>query len=254
MFPVALLFHFIYASRQITEGTDVLMPTPEEYAMSACTKDPMTYIVEIKIHSQQQVAESIQAVYNYGSDIKLGLKASSLPYYGEIIDELNAMLLKFKVQIHLNLDAPIVEEFMTDINFDRSCELKEPIIERTAAAYGLLKSKYNNSLGLHLFVWQCPRYDPSFVVEQKIDNDNCGRVLGVLWRGTEECREDVKNMIMYALTGISGDYTSPSAFNGLIEAPLCSYVNKCIARNPTDIGEKVLGEEYLRYTDEFPFE
>ncbi|KAM0679357.1 hypothetical protein BDAP_000224 [Binucleata daphniae] len=232
----------------------VSMPTPEEYEVYSCTKDPMTFIIEIKIHSQIQVAEAIQSVYNYNSDVKLGIKASSLPYYGKIIDELNEMLLKFKIQIHLNLDAPVTEEFMTDINFDKSCELEDPILERTMSAFGLLKNKYKNSIGLHFFVWQCPRDDPSFVVEQKLDNDKCGRVMGVLWRGTEEERDMVKNEIMYALTGIKGDYTTPAAFNSSIQGELCLYADKCLARNATDIGQKVFGENYIRYTDDFHYE
>lgn len=245
---------FCAVPRAPNEYYDPVMPTPEHYAVYACTKDPMTFIIEIKIHSQIQVAEAIQSVYNYNSDVKLGIKASSLPYYGKIIDELNESLLKFKVQIHLNLDAPVTEEFMTDINFDKSCELEDPVLERTMSAFGLLKNKYKNSIGLHFFVWQCPRDDPSFVVEQKLDNDKCGRVMGVLWRGTEEERSLVKNEIMYALTSIKADYTNEAAFNSSIQGELCSYADKCLARNATDIGQKVFGMSYIRYTDDFHYE
>lgn len=251
-----LLLHILLArfAMQIDESYTAVYPTDEEYNLFQCTKDPMTFIVEIKIHSQKQVAEAIQSVYNYGSDVKLGIKASSLPYYGKIVDELNAMLLKFKIQIHLNLDAPVTEEFMTDINFDKSCELTDPVIERTTAAFDLLKNKYRDSIGLHFFVWQCPRDDASFVVENKMNNATCGRVMGALWRGTDEERDIVKNEIMFALTGVSGDYTDPAAFNGAIQGNLCSFVNKCLARNATDIGQKVFGASYMRYTDDFHFD
>lgn len=251
---IFIILEKIYCGEYFEETVETMYPSAEEYAQFACTKDPMTFIVEIKIHSQKQVAEAIQSVYNYGSDVKLGIKASSLPYYGSVIDELNSMLMKFKVQIHLNLDAPVTEEFMTDINFDQSCELSDPVIERTTAAYGLLKSKYKNSIGLHFFVWQCPRDDAKFVVEEKIDNDNCGRIMGVMWRGTEEERSLIKNEIMYALTGIRGDYSTPASFNSSIQGNLCSFVDKCLARNATDIGQKVFGETYLSYTNDYPYE
>lgn len=233
---------------------DDIYPTPEEYAVYACTKDPMTYVIEIKIHSQKQVAESIQAVFNNSSDKKMGLHANSLSYFGDVIDELNDMLMKFKVQIHLNLDAPIIEEFMTDINFDKSCELRDPVAERTDAAYNILQEKYKTSIGLHLFVWSCPVINSSYTFEENFMHDTCGRVMGVLWIGTEPTKDLIKNQIMYALTGIKGDFTSAAAFNVTMQGPLCLFVNKCLARNSTDIGQKVYGEKYLKYTEENVYE
>lgn len=249
-----LLTSVIYAHEHHSEDHSVNYPTPEEYAVFACTKDPMTYVIEIKIHSQKQVAESIQAVFNYSSDIKMGLHANSLAYYGDIIDELNSMLMKFKIQIHLNLDAPIIEEFMTDINFDKSCELRDPVAERTDAAYKILQEKYKTSIGLHLFVWECPVINEMYDVDEKFMHDTCGRVMGVLWLGTEPTRDLIKNEIMYSLTGIKGDFTTPESFDETIQGPLCLFANKCLARNATDIGQKVFGEKYLRYTDEWDYE
>lgn len=239
--------------REIGNNNEVEMPTPEDYAIYACTKDPMTYIVEIKIHTQQQVAEAIQSVYNKVSDEKLGLKASLLSYFGTIFDDINEMLLKYKVQIHLNLDAPIMEEFMTDINFDKSCELADPVIERTTSAYMLLKSKYFNSIGLHLFVWVCPKAITNFNLQQKIDNDNCGRILGIIWEGTEEGRTGITKLIIEALTeNTNSPATEDKKEEKAKESKLCGYVEKCVARNPTDIGEKIYGETYMNYTDEYP--
>ncbi|EJW01667.1 hypothetical protein EDEG_03789 [Edhazardia aedis USNM 41457] len=254
---ILLYFLDLYFCRKIYpdhDDSDSSLVTKEEYRLYECTKDPMTYIVEIKIHTQLLVAAALQAIYAVGSNGELNMNDILLEYFGEIFDELNLMLLKYKVQLHMNLDSPIVEEFMTDMFFDPSCEMGDPVLLRTADAFKMLKAKYKNSIGLHLFVWVCPKDSPLNEQTDIQNNDTCGRVMGVLWRGSKETKDLIINTIIKALTGVIGDFTKESSFNSGIQGKLCSYVNKCLARNATDIGQKVFMNKYLSYLGDVPID
>ncbi|TBU04832.1 putative spore wall protein [Hamiltosporidium magnivora] len=226
-----------------------LPPSLHLYDPLSCTTENKTYTVDLKVHTQDSVVKAIHSIATSQIDPHETEREAIVAYFGTIIDELNNFLIKYKVQLHLNLDSYNTDEFMGNISVDPSCEKSSPVIERTSSAFSYLKDSFNDNIGVHLFVWGCIYISNMAELETVYSNLRCGRVIGVLWKGAGETRTIIKTAIMDALTGIQHSYLSDNEFDAKFAAELCKYVTQCIGMDKSEIGQLVWGTDLVHYTD-----
>lgn len=235
-------------------GINSLSLVKEEKAVAfddmACTNENQTYTVDLKIHSQDSVVKAIHSIAGRSIDSRETESEAIESYFGTIIDELNEYLIRFKVQIHINLDGYDSDDFMGNVAFDMSCEKSSPVVDRTSSAFSFLKQSFNDNIGLHLFVWGCTYISSLAELETVYSNLRCGRVMGVMWKGSGETRDLIKSVILNALTGNSNVYSPENGdYNSSIGPNLCKYVTSCIGMDKSEIGQLVQGTEVIKYTD-----
>lgn len=234
------------AGNFLTEALDIA----QNYDVTACTDENKTYTLDLKIHAQDFVVKALNSIANSAVGVIQGEDESVEAYFGTIIDELNEYLIRFKVQLHLNLDAYNTDNFMGNVTFDKSCERESPVEERTNATFEHLKESFKDNIGLHLFVWVCPFVPNNVDLITVLENKRCGRIMGVMWKGTQETRALIKSVILNALTGGRKEYISDSSiYDREIGPRLCDFATSCIGIDSSQIGQEVLGTEVVKYTN-----
>ncbi|KCZ77986.1 hypothetical protein H311_00994 [Anncaliia algerae PRA109] len=241
------------------DGVDTGIKSPTlkaEYIAAAdvdsmtCAQKNETYTIDLKIHAQKSVINAINSLAK-GTGVPEITEADAVnSYFGTIIDEVNLMLIKYKVQLHLSLDAYTIEEFLgATASFDDSCEKTSAVEERTSTAFSNMLLSFPNNIGIHLFVWGCIFIPSTSELETIKNNHTCGRIMGVLWRGSVETKALIKGVIVNAITGSSDSFSSSDGTYAISIGPkLCDYVTSCIGMDKSEIGQLVPGTELVKYT------
>lgn len=213
-----------------------------------CTDENKTYVVNVKIHSQDDVVKAIHSVALGSGEVDE--PDAIMSYFSSIFDSLNRYMMRFKVQVHLDLNGYNSDDFMGSFAFDKSCEKNSPVIERTSSAFAFLEKDFKDDIGLHLFLWSCPYIADSFELRGVKQSEKCGRAIGVMWRGTKETKFLIMNAIIHALSGIFQGYgLGNPAYDLSVMPGLCKYVTICLGMQKTEIGQIVYGTEIIKYTD-----
>lgn len=217
-------------------------------ADTTCTDENKTYTVEVKVHAQDDVVKSIHSVALGNTPVDESVSIKS--YFGDVIDDLNEYLIRFKVQLHLALDGYNSDDFIGSLAFDKSCEKFSPVTERTSSAFSFMKQSFDDNIGVHLFVWACPYIIETAELHNVYTNQKCGKVIGVLWKGTKETKDLIKDAIIDALSGISGGYAiGDPVYDTTVRPGLCSYVTSCVGMDKSEIGQIIYGTEIVKYTN-----
>lgn len=226
-------------------------PYPESLAKPSvpCTEDNKTYTIDVKIHVEESVIHAILAVAKSSIAANETEREAISGYFGTIFDELNDMLMSLKVQLHLKLDAYSIEEFMSTISVDPSCEKASPVQERTTAAFDYLQSAFESNIGIHVFVWGCIYVPPNSEYKTTINSYRCGRVAGVLWEGMDASKGLIMNAIIGALVGLEHLRVNGVTIADTVGRQLCQYVHECIGMTKSQLGQIVGGTTPVRYTD-----
>lgn len=222
-----------------------------------CLPPNKTYIINIHAHVQNEVKNAIVSIITkLGSGISdevqaaTGERASLMAirsYFGTIFDAINADLFPFKVQFNLILEKNEMDQISANGAFDSSCELTSPVAERTQNAFSSLTSKLNNVIGIHLYLFGCIHMKKEFDLINVISNNICGRVIGVMWVGSDDSMVLIKSAILEGITGAKDAYA-----NGYLtianKGSLCAYCEKCIGITPTIHGQQVNHSKRIKHT------
>lgn len=203
-----------------------------------CTSDGHTYIVNINVHLQEYAAQSIEDAAKSKLGMKLKQRDAVLSYFGTIANELNADLAKVGFQTVMQLKRYKSEDFIDTNGFDTSCEIKDPVTDRIDSSFSQLKDVFQDSIGIHLFVWTCPQLNSSYASVKINKNEDCGRVIGVLWQGIDPTSTSIKSGIMEAITGIPDLYLDGTLPVDTVFSNVCRYSGKCVGAEPGVIGWK----------------
>lgn len=205
---------------------------------SRCTEDNYTYIINLNVHLQNYAAESIEDAAKSKLGMNLKQRDAILSYFGTIANELNADLAKLGVQIVTQLKRYKAEDFIDTNSFDTSCEIKDAVSDRLESSFNQLKEVFQDSVGLHLFIWTCPQVNSSFSTLKILRNQECGRVIGVLWQGIDPTSTSIKSGILEAITGTPDLYLDGSLPVDRVFSNVCKYSGKCLGVEPGVIGWK----------------
>ncbi|KAG0419627.1 Spore wall protein 7 [Dictyocoela roeselum] len=157
-------------------------------------------------------------------------------FYGGIIDELNEYLADYNIRVHMNLDAYNSDEFIPDSVIEHSCEIGNAIETRTSVGFEILKKKFNDNIGLHLFVWSCIYLRPGSEIQIYYMNLRCGRVMGLIWDGLENTRANVMAVIINAIVGMEHTMIKTDDFVENVRGKLCNYVQECLGMDKNQLG------------------
>lgn len=182
-----------------------------------CLDDSKTYIVNIHSHIQNEVKDSIVSLASKLPHSPLideiqgvtGEKASIIAtrsYLETIIEEMNFDLDKYNIQLSLVFENLEIDQISANGAYDPSCELKSPVRERTANAYGSFASKLNNTIGIHLIIFGCIYRNLEFDLIHVVSNQSCGRITGVMWDGSINTKTLIKSAIIETFIGVKDAY------------------------------------------------
>ncbi|KAG0438936.1 Spore wall protein 7 [Dictyocoela muelleri] len=206
------------------------------YGMTqACSSDNKIFNLDLKIHTNQYTINAIRSI-SLESDMQLTDKEAVAEYYGGIIDELNEYLARFNIKIHLNLDAYNSDEFIPDSIVEPSCEKGNPIETRTSIGYEYLKKKFNDNIGLHLFVWSCIYVQPAAEMQIYYANLRCGRIMGLIWDGWSNTKENVKAVVINAISGMEHTLIKTGSEDQDVRGKICKYVQECLGMDANQVG------------------
>ncbi|KAF9762388.1 Spore wall protein 7 [Nosema granulosis] len=203
-----------------------------------CTTDNFTYIINLNVHLQKYAAESIEDAAKSKLGMNLKQRDAILSYFGTIANELNADLARLGVQVVIQLKRYKAEDFIDTNSFDTSCEIKDAVTDRLDSSFNQLKDVFQDSIGLQLFVWTCPQVNSSFLTLKINKNEDCGRVIGVLWQGIDPTSTSIKSGVLEAITGIPDLYLDGSLPVDRVFSNVCRYSGKCVGVEPGVIGWK----------------
>lgn len=215
----------------------------------ACTEENKTYAIDLKIHAQGNVVKAIHSVAMSTLESNITEEEAIDAYFGTIVDEINAYLMRFKVKLNMNLDGYNSDTFMGNVAFDTSCEKGSPVVERTSTAFSFLKKSFNDNIGVHLFVWGCTYLSSLAELETVYTNLRCGRVLGVMWKGTKETRALIKSVLLNGFGNASAYSADGSSYDARVGPGLCKYVTSCIGMDKSEIGQLIEGTHVDKYTE-----
>lgn len=246
----------ILPSPDLGDPYDTAEEVAEDIDSLACINENKTYTIDIKLHSDTGVIEALHSTAKAQLVDSIGESVSEVEavaaYYGTVIDEMNAELIKYKLQLHLNLDSYNTDAFMGNVVADKSCEIRSPIPERNSNAFEYLKKSFETNMGVHLFVWSCVFVPSNAELHEVLSNFKCGRVIGVLWSGTLQTRNIIKFAILKAITNAEQEYSANMKFDDMIIGPqLCKYVTGCVGLDKNELGQLISGTEVVKYTDMF---
>jgi hypothetical protein len=222
-----------------------------------CLDSNKTYIINVHSHIQSEVRDAIVSLASkLGSGVideiqgAAGEKASvtaTRSYLGTIIDDLNKDLLNFNIQVNLIFEKQEIDQISANGAFDPSCELTSPVAERNQKAFSILMAKFSNAVGFHLHLYGCIYRNPKFDLIDVISNNNCGRVVSVMWDGSDNTKILIKSAIVEGITGAKDAYA-----NGFLtldnKNQLCGYSEKCIGMSPTIHGQLLNYRRVIKYT------
>jgi len=225
--------------------------------MKGCLAPNRTYVINIHSHVQSEVKNALVSLAFqlggiHGDQIQgpNGESAAAVAirsYLGTVIEELNRDLDKFNIQVNLVFDEQEINQISASGAFDPSCELGPAVVERTNNVISRMKKDLNNVLGFHLFVFGCIFKNPKYDLINVIRNENCGRVIGIMWDGSVVSKTLIKSAIIEALTGAKDAYA-----NGFLTLAdkniLCGFFEKCIGISPTVHGQLLNIKKRIRYT------
>lgn len=221
-----------------------------------CTGDNQTYIVNVHFHVQKDVMDAILSLAAKldGSLIDevqgvAGEKAwltAVKSYLGTIMDDVNEDMKHLNIQFNLIIEPQELEQLSSNGAYDPSCELASPVKERTANSYASLSTKIDSGIGIHVYLYGCVYVNPEFDKIYVLRKSNCGRVIGVLWNGSDKTRTLLKSAIMEGLTG-SKDVYAEGFLNIVDKNLLCGFCEKCIGLSPTVHGQLVDYRKEIRY-------
>lgn len=223
-----------------------------------CLDSNRTYIINLHSHIQNEVRDAIVSLasklnsHSVIDEIQgiAGEKAAvtaTRSYLGTIVEELNKDLVPFNIQINLVFENQEIDQISANGAYDPSCELASPVKERSSNTFSSLTSKLTNNIGLHLYVFGCIYRNPEFDLIHVIPNSNCGRVIGVMWDGSDNTKVLIKSAIIEAFTGTKDTYA-----NGFLTVAdkniLCGFFEKCIGMSPTIHGQLLNFKKMIKYT------
>ncbi|ELA40926.1 uncharacterized protein VICG_02015 [Vittaforma corneae ATCC 50505] len=228
-----------------------------------CLDSNKTYIINIHPHIQNEVRDAIVSLASKLGGLTIdeiqgvaGEKAAVTAirsYLGTIIEELNTDLENFNIQVNLVFEKQEIDQISANGAYDPSCELTPPVVERTQNAFSSLTSKLNNTVGFHLYIYGCIYKNPKFDLINVIQNSNCGRVIGIMWEGSDNSKVLIKSAIIEAITGAKDAYA-----NGYLTLAdkniLCGFFEKCIGMSPTVHGQLLNFKKVIKYTRDNPSE
>jgi hypothetical protein len=223
-----------------------------------CTDGDKTYIVNFHAHVQNEVKDAIVSLAAKLNSVSIvdeiqgeGGESSGVTatksYLGTIMDEVNADLRRLNVQINLIFEKQEIDQISSNGSYDPSCEISSPVKNRTESAYVQLKQKYENSVGIHFYIFGCIHNNPDFDKIDVISNSNCGRVIGIMWEGSKDTKTLIKSAIIEALTG-SPDAYAKGSLSLQDKNSLCSYTEKCIGASPSQLGQMLEFKKNIRFT------
>ncbi|ORD95181.1 hypothetical protein ECANGB1_2681 [Enterospora canceri] len=236
----------------VLNATNITASTP------GCTDDEATYIVNFRAHIQRDIQEALVSVNSktkgsgltneyIAQDGESAAMAASKSYLGTVLEELNMELFPFKVQANLVLDPLELDQVGNMGSADPSCEIGDALKSRTQLAYNSLVDKFGDFVGIHFFIFSCivakDAYSPVHVIEK----DTCGRVVGVMWNGTDDTKGVLKSAIMQAMTGIPNMFANGKM--GLADkSPMCVFTEGCISTVTSALGQLVPGHLHVTFT------
>lgn len=223
-----------------------------------CLDGNKTYVINVHSNIQNEVRDAITSLASkLNSDALVdeiqgvaGEKASitaTRSYLGTIIEELNRDLQAFNIQVNLVFENQEIDQISANGAYDPSCEIASPVKERVTNTFASLASKFNNSIGIHLYIFGCVYMNREFDLIHVSHNSNCGRVIGVMWDGSVNTKVLIKSAIMEAFTGAKDAYA-----NGFLTVcdrnVLCGFFEKCISLSPTVHGQLLNFKKVINYT------
>lgn len=225
--------------------------------MKGCLAPNRTYIINVHSHIQSEVRNALVSLAFqlggiHGDQIQgsNGESAAALAirsYLGTVIEELNKDLDNFNIQVNLVFDEQEINQISANGAYDPSCELGPAVVERTNNAMVKMRKDLNNAIGFHLFVFGCIFKNPKHDLINVIRNENCGRVIGIMWDGSVASKTLIKSAIIEALTGAKDAYA-----NGYLTLAdkniLCGFFEKCIGMSPTVHGQLLNIRKRIQYT------
>lgn len=219
-----------------------------------------TYILNVHIHTQNEIKDAIVSLASKARNSNLldeiqavsGEKAAVVAlksYYGTVAEELNLDFERFGVQINIILDDNEIDQISANGAYDPSCEIGSALNQRNNAFYTNLTSKLNNVVGFHLSVYGCIYNNSNVDKIDVIANSHCGRIVGIMWDGSDNTKKLIKSGITEALSSAKDAYAN--GFLDLISLnQLCIFMEKCLGKTPTVHGQRLDIKKSLRYIED----
>jgi len=225
-----------------------------------CIDDKKTYIINFHAHIQKEIQDAIvsiatksnnESVVNgiIGQDGELAVVTATKSYLGTLIDEINEDLYKYKVQINLVLDPQEIDMVSSSGQYDPSCEMVDPVKNMTKIAYDSLVQQFNDSVGIHFYMYGCIFDKGNNATTEIIRKGKCGRVVGVMWRGSNLTKNLLKSAIVEAITETKNAYETGS-LNLPDKSGLCRFSEKCIGELKSPLGMVLPYLSMIKYTSE----
>lgn len=231
-------------SDEIVEDFDDGSPT-DGYSKLACTQENKTYTVDLRLHADDGIINTIHKVGNPD----LSMEKNLASYFGTIFDDLNSLLWPFHVQLHLDLNSFSSSSIMGNKSSDTTCEGNAPIEEKTFSALEHLQSTLKNKVGIQVFIWECNYLGPQVRLTADYENFTCGHLIGVAWMGEAATRFLIMKAILKALTNAQiPEGVDLKNIDPLLLAGICKLTDKCIGMMSSVTGQIVTGRNMIRYT------
>lgn len=210
--------------------------TKEFNSGGQCSTSGKMSIVRVNLHFDDFAIKSIVSASYAKLNMILDELNAVKAYIGTIFNELNSDLIRYGIQIATYLDHYRAEDLLITDGFDFSCEVKDPILDRTSKSFEQLKGYSTNNMGIHQFIWSCPKDNKNFMISEIYKNGVCGNVIGLLWQGGDITSLTIKSSLLEALLGIPELYLDGRIPTNEELLGTCKFAGDCIGESPSIIG------------------
>lgn len=201
------------------------------FIFSQCTREGM-YKIPIMVYLDIDSIDAIALESNMDAAIDKHTQASN--FLGEIFNEINDILLRYKIQVHMSLQPPI------NLNVFLNCGHQSPIntFMKSIESKKKFKTAFNK-----LFIVFCDNFVSYLDMDKGIYNGykNCTTNSGIIYVNNVILKAKIQNVILGMIAR-----TIVKTIDINFEKKACQYVAECIDGKIDAVGEYT---SWLRYVN-----
>lgn len=196
-----------------------------------------TYAIDIYVRPDRDVAETLGQIGIVNGTAPLDQKSSASGqkgkvhpalrnYFNPIISGMNTDLEKYGIQLRPFIVDPFTDSLADSDYKGTVCESRSAVSLVTESKYSKLRKKYDNNMGINLFLFSCISKVDSDQYSHVLVDRLCGRTIGILWQNNFRTAQDIRNSIIRAIAGHKSSYDGSTL---VLDFPaICMFGNNCI--------------------------
>ncbi|KAK6089864.1 hypothetical protein P3W45_001212 [Vairimorpha bombi] len=200
------------------------------YIVATCSSSGGTYILKIKIHTDELTLNKIVGVERLTRTFKnKGNREIGKNYFNRIFNDLNEDLERYGVQLEGDYSAFHFDELGLIVDKQKICTQQQLAMLINQIITPQLSYPNTDGLGLRIVMISCDQFDPVQIPFFTIPNAGCGRIGTIFVIDPFTLKPQIKLLLRGFITNGIGMFSPLSS--RLFKESLCIYARKCSKNN-----------------------